>query len=218
MKIALLTANLGGFDKTTPHVKQNIEYDFFRFTDENFPPRHCSMTPRLQARIPKMFGWEMKPDYDIYVWLDSSCILALPDSLEWLIKQLGDSDILVFKHPNRNSIQEEADYIQKRLDMKCPYIIPRYENELIEEQLAVIKQDKDYKDENLYASTCVVYKNNEKVQNMMKDWFLHTTRYHSVDQLSFPFVLCQHWAQGLSINVIEESYLKTPYLKYIRNK
>ena len=119
----------------------------------------------------------------------------------------------VFKHPNRNTIQEEADYLKLRLKNKCPYITPRYENELIDEQLEIIKEDKEYYDDKLFASTCIVYQNNERVQKMMKEWWHHISRYHSVDQLAFPYVI---WKAGLDINVIQESYLKTPYLKYIR--
>ncbi|GAF81593.1 unnamed protein product, partial [marine sediment metagenome] len=56
MQVAVSTANLGNFDKQIEYIPQSVEYDFFRFTDENFPPRACSMQPRLQARIPKMFS------------------------------------------------------------------------------------------------------------------------------------------------------------------
>ena len=62
MQTAIVTANLGNFDKTVPYVKQSVPYDFYKFTDDNFPPRYCSMTPRLQARLVKMFMWEMVPD------------------------------------------------------------------------------------------------------------------------------------------------------------
>jgi len=213
-KIAFLTANLGDFDKFIENEEQTVPHDFYRFTDSNFKPRHCSMTPRLQARIPKMTGLQMKPGYDAYIWLDSSCILAREDSIEWLLEQCGDKDMLVFKHPNRNSIKEEADYLKHRISKNCPYIVPRYKNERLNEQMDAIEKD-GYVDDHLFASTCIVYKNNERVSNMMKDWWYHTSVYHSIDQLSFPYVI---WKNKCTFNVIEESYTKTPYLEYIRNK
>jgi len=215
MKIALLSANLGGIDKEQKNVDQNVQYDYFCFTDKNFPPRACSMTPRLQARIPKMSGSQMKPDYHIYIWLDSSCRLSKENSIETLLSKLGQNDLLVFKHPNRNSIREEADYLDKRIKQGCPYITPRYYNERTEEQLKIIEGDKDYVDDHLFASTCIVYKNNEKVDNMMKDWFLHTALYHSIDQLSFPYVISKN---DCSYSVEETPYTKVDYLEYIRNK
>ncbi len=213
MKICIITANLGNFDKMVDPVEQSIPCDFVRYTDHNFPPRHNSMTPRLQARIPKMFGWEMSPEYDYYLWVDSSCTLPRPESVQWFLDQLGEADIAVFKHPNRNTIHEEADYLKKRLAMKCPYITPRYENELIDEQLKVINDDKRYTDDWLLASTAFMYRNNDRVKNMFSRWWFHTSRYHSIDQLSFPYVLRK---SNCYVSIIPDSYLKVPYLKYVR--
>lgn len=217
MRICILTANLGGFDKMIDPVTQIVpagfSYDFCRFTDQNFPPRRNSMTPRLQARIPKMFGWEMNPGFDYYLWVDSSCTLPRADSLAWFLEQCGEADIAVFKHPNRSSIQAEADYLKKRLEIKCPYITPRYENELIDEQMKVIKDDRRYTDDWLIASTAFIYRNNERVRKMFSNWWFHTSRYHSIDQLSLPYVLRK---SECYVTVIPDSYLKTPYLKYVR--
>lgn len=215
MKVAVITANLGNFDRRIDYVEQSLPYDFYRFTDENFPPRFNSMTPRLQARIVKIFGWQMVPPHDYYIWVDASCILSHRDSVKWFIEQCKDVDMAVFKHPHRNTIQEEADYIKHRLAINCPYLTPRYENELIDEQLAEIKADKGYADQNLFASTALVYKNNPKVQNVMFHWWYHTSRYHSIDQLSLPYILLK---QRCTVRIIPDSYLKIPYLEHVRNK
>lgn len=214
MKILVLTANLGKFENVKENVEQSIEHDFFRFTDENFPPRFNSLTPRLQARIPKMFGWQMCPGYDIYLWVDSSCILSHPDSIKWFLEHLKGKEVAVFKHPNRDSIQSEADYLKHRLKIKCPYITPRYENELIDEQLKEIKANVDFYDNHLFASTALIYRPTERVKKMMKDWWYHTSRYHSIDQLSLPYVLFDN---EIDFNIIPDKYSSNPYLKYVRS-
>lgn len=209
-RVAVISASLGGFDKQQIHDKQSINCDFFHFNDENFPPRFNSMTPRLQARIVKMFSWQLVPDYDYYLWVDSSCRLSSPESVEWFMKRITEwnDDIAVFKHPHRKTVQEEADYLKYRLSIQCPYITPRYENELIDEQLAVVNPKAD-----LYASTAFIYHNTEDVQDALKEWWYNTSRFHSIDQLSLPHVI-----QDLDVNVIPENYLKIPYLEYTRNK
>ena len=68
-KIAIITANMGNFDKNIDPVEQSVKADFFRFIDSNFPPRYQAMTSRFQARIPKMFGWQMNPGYDFYIYI-----------------------------------------------------------------------------------------------------------------------------------------------------
>ena len=214
MKIAVITANLGWFETVKLNIAQSIEADdFYRFTDDNFPPRFNSLTPRLQARIPKMFGWQMIPGYDVYLWVDSSCILSDPDSIKWFVDQLGDAEIAVFKHPNRNSIQEEADYLKHRLKIKCPYITPRYKNELIDEQLKEIKEDPNFIDDLLFASTALIYRPTDKIKRMMREWWYFTSRYHSIDQLALPYVLFNN---AVDFNIIPDKYMKCKYLKYVR--
>lgn len=221
MKIAIISANMGNFDPIVPYVKQSVDYDFHLFTDENFPPRHCAMTPRLQARIPKCFGWQMAPDYDIYIWVDASFSLQNPDSVIWLIEQVEYDEVAVLKHPMRNSIREEADYLKKRLEQeklgeKEPYVIKRYDNELVDEQLAEVFADKRYIDCILFASTVFVYRNSKHTQDMLKEWWYHISRYHCVDQLSFPYVL---WKFGCSVHVIPTQHhndFKIPYLTLTR--
>lgn len=207
MKIAVITANLGGFEnKVVDNYPQSIKHDFFRVTDKEFPPRTASMSPRLQARIVKMFGWQMFPGYDVYIWHDSSVHLSHPQSIEWLLHQLGQRQIAVLKHPTRKTIQEEADYLKERLAKNCPYITPRYKNELIDEQLAEVNPK-----DPLYASTVFIYK--PLAQELLKEWWYHTSRYHSIDQLSLPWVLKK---SGFGYKVIDENYLKSPYIKYVR--
>lgn len=211
-KIAYLSANLGGFDQPVDPVAQELpdgmELTFRRITDNEFPLRSKSMTPRLQARIVKMHTWQFLPGYDYYLWVDSSCTLPRPDSARWFLNQLGDNDIAVFKHPNRNTVQEEADYVKHRLSINCPYVTPRYENELIDEQLAEVDPDQE-----LYASTAFIFRDSPAVREAMKNWWYHTSRYHSIDQLSFPFVL-----SGLKVKVIPDSYTKCAYLEFTRNR
>lgn len=219
-KVAVISANLGGFDKPEKHKEQmydhsNLEIETFLFTNENFPPRNKAMTPRLQARIPKMFGWQMLPGFDYYLWIDSSCRLSDFESVQWFLDKMDGLDIVVFEHPNRHSAQEEADYLKERLAKNCPYITPRYKNELIDEQMAEIKADETFQDNVLYASTAFMYRDTPQIRQMMKEWWYHTSRYHIIDQLAFPYVI---HTSGVAFGTIQESYLKVPYLEYTRVK
>jgi sarcosine oxidase delta subunit len=215
MKVAVITANLGGFERKVVHPPQSIALDFHHFNDVNFPARFNAFKPRLQARVVKMFGWQLVPGYDYYIWIDGSSAFTGPDSARLFMEQSQNADVVVFKHPNRNTIQKEADYLKYRLSINCPYITPRYENELIDEQLAEIKADKDFKDENLFASTGLVYRNTKAVQDMLKEWWYHTSRYHSIDQLSLPYVLAK---SGLRVKVLPDRYSDSKYITYVRNK
>jgi len=214
-KICLITANMGNFDRVEEPIKQSIPVDFYRFTDDNFPPRYCAMTPRLQARLVKLFGWQMIPNYDYYIWVDSSLTITNPDAVKWLLKQCSGVDMAFFKHPDRDTIQEEYDFIKKKIEEGNYYLCPRYTNELLDEQLAEIKADKGFTDNLLIASGVFIYKNNPKVHNLMKEWWYHTSRYHIVDQLGLPYAI---YKSECKVNIIKEHYMKNPYLKYIGHK
>lgn len=212
MKLAVLTANLGGFDKNVEycpqHLPHGVEVTGHRFTDKNFPP--CvGYTPRFQYRIPKMFGWEMFPGYDVYLWLDGSMSLQYPGSVTWFLEKLGDADIAVFKHPWRNTIKKEVDHIEDHLQKGKPYITSRYKGGLHKEQYEVIKSDKSYKDDCLYTSTSFIYRNTKKVQIGLTAWWTMQSRYFTCDQVSMAYVLRKC---NLDIKVINENQYKIPYL------
>jgi hypothetical protein len=195
-----VSANFGSFDKPVDDGRITI-------TEKEFPGRNKSMTPRLQARIVKTHMWEFVPGYDYYLWVDSSCRLQKGGS-QWFLNKLGDADIAVFKHPHRNTVQQEADYLKHRLAIKCPYITPRYEGEDIDGQLTAVDPSAP-----LYASTAFICKDSPVLREAMKEWWYQISRYHSIDQLALP-----HATQSLRVNIIPDNYLKCEALQYVRNR
>lgn len=201
MKICVLSANLGNFDTPVEHVKQDIEVDFHTFTDEDFPPI-ADLPPRFQYRIPKLFGWQMKPSYDVYIWLDGSMRLTRPDSVRWMLDQLGSNDIAFFKHPWRKTIKEEVDFIEQRLKDNDKYITPRYKNGLHKESL------KYTEDGVLYASPVFIYKYSVDVGIQLSTWWLYQSRFYTCDQVSLTYAL-----RNLRVAVLPGHVFKNDYLE-----
>lgn len=208
-KIAILSANLGDFDKTVEPVAQNIPTEFKLWTDKDFHPI-TGLTPRFQYRIPKMFGWQMLTGHDYYIWLDGSMTFDRDDSAQWFLDQLGNADMVVFKHPWRNSIKEESDHIEEHLKAGKPYITKRYKNGLHKEQLKDIQLDTDYIDDHLYASTAFIYKDSEEVRDALRLAFLHQARYYTCDQLAFTYAL-----KDLVVKVIDENPFKASHMTHV---
>lgn len=222
MKIAVISANLGSYDPPHPWPeyeqltsdKGDADIDIIRLTDENFPPRPLAMTSRLQCAIPKMFGWQLFPGYDIYIWIDAS-MRPEPGAFMWLKEQLGHNEIALFKHPHRKTVKAEYEFIKAKMELRDKYLCSRYDREWLNEQAAVILGDPFFADERLYASTAFIYRNIEKVHRMMKDWWHHKTRYLLHDQLALPYVV---WHHRLFVSEIKENIYKNPYFTYVRNK
>lgn len=214
MKLAILSANLNSFDKIVEPVEQVLPKDidlisYHCFTDSDFPPI-TGLTPRFQYRIPKFFGWQMYPDYDYYIWLDGSMSFTKEDSVSWFIKELGNADMAVFKHPWRTSIQAESDHIEDHLQKGKPYITARYKNGLHKEQLKDIQLDTDYTDDHLYASTAFIYRDSEEVRDALRLCWLHQSRYWTVDQLAFTYCL-----KDLAVSVINENVFKGSHVSHV---
>lgn len=211
MKIAILTANLGNFDKPVNPAPQKTGHEvvFHRFTDEDFPPI-ADLPGRFQYRIPKLFGWQMFPGYDIYIWLDGSFSFTRDDCVEWFMKQLGDADMALFKHPWRSSAAEETQHIEDYLAKNDKYITPRYKNGLHKGQLAQIQADETYVDDHLFTSTAFIYRNNERVMLALAEWWFHQSRYFTVDQIVLPYVV-----RNLKVNTIPDNQYKTKFLTLV---
>ena len=216
MKIAILSANLGEFD-TTPKdpVKQDLpegyEVTFHRFTDKDFPPI-AGLTGRFQYRIPKLFGWQMFPGYDIYIWLDASMSLQRSDSVKYLLDNLRSLDAAFFRHPWRGTVKQEVQHLEEKLLQKNKYLLPRYENGLHKEIYNEILLDKTFRDENLYASNVFIYRNNERVQAMMKEWWYLQSRYFTCDQIALSWAI--HKTQT-AVMKIPDNLFKIGYISLV---
>lgn len=214
MKVAIISANLGNFDDPIDPVKQDVpdgvEVHFHRWTDENFPPI-TGLTPRLQYRIPKLFGWEMLPGYDYYFWLDGGMSLQRPDCIKWYLEQIDDNDLLLFRHPWRNTIKEEVDHIEEKLQQNNPYITSRYKNGLHKEQYEMILR-RAYTDDCLYASTAFMYKNTPLVRIMLQDWWYYQSRYWTCDQVVLPYLVKR---SGATVSEIKDNLFKSEYMSLV---
>ena len=210
MKLAMLSANLGPSNEQPRWAHQDVPgYDvaFHRWTDATFPPRMRCMSSRLQSKIPKCFGWEMAPGYDLYIWLDGTFLIWRFQSARWFVEQLGDSDFGVFAHPNRTSIRQEAEMLRQAVAIFDPYICSRYEGELLEEQLAAIWAT--YPDDKLFCGGAFIYRNTAQVREMLTEWWVHISRYHVIDQLSLPYVL---WKHKIDTKVLPGDFYNGPHL------
>jgi hypothetical protein len=205
----ILSANFGGYDPEIPWPEQNpfetIPFSIARYNDGNFPGRELALTPRMKPALIKMFGWDIVPDYDFYIWADASKTIISPDFGAFMLGQLGKADIAIFKHPERNSIQEEGNQ----------YLLSRYQGEYLDEQWERIRSDKTFKDQTLYASTGFAYRPTPKIKAAFKEWWYHKTRYLLHDQLALPYVLQK---AKVKVNIIDENIYKFPLWEHTRKR
>jgi hypothetical protein len=220
-RVAVISANLGAYDPHVDWVPQVVDEDvsltFHRFTDANFPPRPLAMTSRLQAGIPKMFGWQLRPGHDVYIWIDASRGLLRGDSVTWFLEHLEPGvELVLFRHPERKTIKAEYEFMKRRMVRpRESYLTSRYSGEWLDEQYLAIATDATYVDDTLYASTAFAYRPTGAVQRMMAHWWMHKSRYLLHDQLALPYCVAK---AGCAVRVLEDNVYTCAHLPFTRGK
>lgn len=213
MKVCVLSACIGGNKKNHVVKQEGFEVDFFFYNNGNLPTRQSSFTPRMNAKIPKMLGWMLNPGYDYYIWMDDRFGMSRPDAVAWFIQNIKGHDALFFKHPFRNTIKQECDYMLRLLNNKSRIFEERLNGEDIEKQINIYLSDHRYADNKLFCGGSFCY-SSELVKNtdynFMKEWFFHTCYYSIRDQLSLPYLIYQF---NINYKIIKDNVFNLEYLK-----
>ena len=156
---------------------------------------------RRHAKIYKILPQFFLPGYDYYIWIDSTHMVAM-DPHEIVQTYLKDSDIALFKHPERDCVYEEGKLIQEiRFDYP----------ELVQSQLDYYESEEYPKNNGLYELPCRVQRNTGQIRDTMLTWWELICKYSSRDQLSLPYAMHMHnvtptimpgSANGLMRNII----------------
>jgi len=191
MKIAVVTSSIGTNRLLDPIPFEGVDYH--AFVDDNatnnkwitHPIIEFSNDPtytnRRNAKVYKILPFAFLPDYDYFFWVDSTHRLET-NPYEVIDKYLKDTDIAVFKHPERGCIYPEGKIV---MDIKFDH------PNLIEDQLAFYR-DLCYPENNgLYELPVRVQRNTLTTQRMGWMWWEQICMFSSRDQISFPFVCSQ---------------------------
>jgi hypothetical protein len=211
--IIILTSAIGEFTKEEQWIEQSIPTDYYVFNNSNFPLRSKAITPRMQARIAKIFCWQLKLGYEFYIWHDNSFRITTDRASEWFMNELGDADGAFLRHPDRTTVKAEWEYIKQAIAENSYYLTPRYNYEWGDEAIAEMYSDKEYVDNLLIAAGAFIIRNNERTQALAKEWWYYTSRYHIADQIGLPYAI---YKSGCNVNIIDKSYLRLEHFKYTR--
>jgi hypothetical protein len=139
---------------------------------------------RRNAKIYKILPHLFFPNHKVHIWHDVSHGLVR-NPIE-VISLMGNSDVGVFKHSQRNCIYQEANVL-KELNYDYP--------ELIDAQISHYKSLGYPENNGLYELPVSVRRNTERVQKMNLKWFEIISKFSSRDQISFPVCL---WQLGIN--------------------
>jgi len=216
MKIAVYTAIFGEYNPLREIPEQSIEADYICFCDnDNYHANGWNVIKteyprkdfhaRLRSRYFKILPHYLVElnNYDVVIWIDGSFEIKDKDFIKFCIEGLADSDMVLFKHPQRDCIFEEflagdqirkydfEDKIEQRLDYRQRY--PEHGG--------------------LYATGISARKHkSDKVIKVMNDWWNEILKYSVQDQVSFPVACLQN---KFHPNTFKENQLENKYFNIL---
>jgi len=206
MKIAVITANVGGFDIPKLIPNQTLEYDLVRIDDIKHEGDN-----RHKAKLPKMQSHIILKDYDIHIWIDSSVQVKNENFVKYMVEQLADNDIAIGKHNLRDCAYSEMYYIIREIENGNKYLESRYNKSDLLAVNAFLRSNNFPERMGLWACGIFARYNNENVNAIFDKWWESECKYLTNDQPMFAYL-----AQQMKVNTITwNTLLDNEYFKLI---
>ena len=120
-RIAVYTAEFGGYDELLEPVIQPDNVDYFLISDrepypeskwkridpELFIPQEYRHNPALSNRWCKMHPHKLFMDYRYSIYIDANCLIV--SDFTDLINRMGDFPVAMFRHKNRDCVYDEIE-------------------------------------------------------------------------------------------------------------
>jgi hypothetical protein len=216
-KIAVITSIYGNYDNIKDHYIDNYtDVDWYCFTDDVklidnkfwkviLTPYHDINNVNIDNKIYyknqysnikddktmnmmrakyykiKTHEIDILKDYDYFIWIDGSLTLRKQfiNNINKIIDN-PNNELINFKHSVRNNIIDETN--------TCRFYT-KYIDQNLDNQIESYKKEGFTDDVGLFELTCIIKKNNSRVNNIFDLWWIHNLQYSYQDQISYPFVL-----------------------------
>lgn len=184
MRIAILTANIGAIDEIKGIPRQTIPVDYFCYYDNNLPFPLPNLGDRLRSKYVKIQTHRFLHDYDYFIWIDGRVEISADIFAEEMIRGLGDSDVGIFKHPERQTIGQEYEFILSQLKAGNPYLVSRYGYQAMEKEYEYAKGIR-IDNSRLYSCNVFVRKNTPETKQAFNEWWDKCIEFSNFDQCLF---------------------------------
>jgi hypothetical protein len=197
--ITVVTAVTGGKDDLR-HDQNKGSAKWLAFTEHQFSSKTWEHRPvhdrfkseRRNSRIHKMLIHQYV-DTKYSIWMDANLKLLITPE-EVVERYLQDSDIAVFKHPNRDCLYDEAIICAKnRLD----------DPEVIIEQVKGYEDSGYGKHRGLAECSFIIRRHNARTEAFNNAWWAEYCRHSVRDQISFPYAINK---AGIEVHYIDQPW------------
>nr|WP_317267847.1 rhamnan synthesis F family protein [Arthrospira sp. SH-MAG29] len=190
-KIIVYTCNFGNYESVKEPMVIDPRVEYILFTDRKDMQsktwkiiyiNELAENPRRASRLAKILPHKYLPDHDISVYLDSTFTVKEPDIYNMVERCMGDSDIALYKHSERNCVYDEIDFCEtseiRNVDSEtCSKIRAKY-------------QSINYPRKNgLFENGFIFRQNNSKIKELNELWWSEYVSGAERDQFSLMYCL-----------------------------
>jgi len=189
-KIAIITAITGRMDEVKflpEQIKESplIQIDRHHFNDLQVPVELRKLNKRQQALYFKQQFFHIVPGYDVYIWIDGKIQVDSPTFVEQCLKALGDGELAILKHGERDCVYDELNYIIQKTEAGSEYFVRRFAY-----RLKILKRDMEFmrgrgypEKAGLHDCSIMVWRNTEQNINLAGAWWATCKEYDGFDQV-----------------------------------
>lgn len=210
--VAVVTANLGGYDDLVPHVPQDIDTDFFYFTDDlSLQPNGWKVVHQKRNGHPclaaKRYKFLPSVPHRYVVWIDANIQIASKSFVREALTYIEDG-VALHRHPFRDCIYAEA---------VETILTPKYDHLPIAEQVRHYhREDAYHPHSGLYACGVIAWDTKHPNSHRLgKAWMHECEKWGFQDQLSFP-VVCKRL--GIQPGVFPHHQYASPWFKVLPHR
>lgn len=191
MKVAIITANIGGIDPVYPPCTQSEAYELFYYTENTLPFPLPALDSRMKGRYFKT-QINRHLDHDYFIWIDASVEIVNEEFVKDCITKLQDSDIIISKHEQRQSVFDEIEYIIEQMKKGNKYLLRRYIKQPLYKEYEYYRDYGMSKSFPLYNGFMYAVKNNAKTSEFLNEWWDLIIKFSNFDQSQLSFCLWKH--------------------------
>ncbi|MFE0558224.1 glycosyltransferase [Paenibacillus sp. NPDC058910] len=214
-KNVIYTAITGNYDELQDPVQLSKHCDYYCFTDN---PQLISRTWNIiyldkifadtarQARWVKIMPHLLFPTYEHSVWVDGN-IRIVGDIDRFILKHIGTSPLVFYKHSHRNCIYKEAE--------AC-IALKKDQEDIILKQAALYKNAGYPMNNGLIESGVILRRHNDPiVTRTMTTWWRQVIRFSKRDQISFNYVA---WKNNVPFTSINDNIRNNEFFKWSKHQ
>lgn len=205
--VTVYTANFGNYDTVTAPMTQYPYIEYLLYTDSANDlvgwkqiVCHSTLSAVREARKRKVLS-HIYTSTEYSIWHDGNIrLLVNPGAL---CDMLGDTDLLVFTHPYRDCVYEEA---------KACIELGKDGIETLARQTQQYRARGFPAHNGLCETSILVRRHSEMITRFNERWWAEIETGSHRDQVSFDYVI---WEMGLRIKVLGGSIKQSPYLEHL---